>query len=104
MDRILPSFSLGGRHGPDNPFLRAELMSVLRRGPQCKSVDVQRLLNRRASLLGVDGGDDILGVALESGCNAPVLEALLLACAPVSTQDRQNLPTAAPTPEKGRSR
>lgn len=65
--------------------LHEELLRELRRGPQCiERIDViMHLIEEQADLLSRQGSEDVLTVALRSRCPTHVVEALLLAQAPL---------------------
>eukprot|EP00929_Paragymnodinium_shiwhaense_P091422 TRINITY_DN51396_c0_g1_i1.p1 TRINITY_DN51396_c0_g1~~TRINITY_DN51396_c0_g1_i1.p1 ORF type:complete len:3437 (-),score=883.73 TRINITY_DN51396_c0_g1_i1:237-10547(-) len=99
--RIRPPFMAsehGGRPDAAEALLKADLLKQLRLGPKCSRRDVQGLLQRRASVLSVPGGEDVLSVALKSGCEASVVEALLAANAPA---ERPGAPPPQPSAEGG---
>lgn len=83
LERLRPPFSAAGPRDCGCNFLRAELLRELRRGSQCARRRVQGLLQGRANVLGVEGGEDVLSVALQRGCSADVVEVLLAANAPI---------------------
>lgn len=80
---VRPALDIAGPRNHVGDFLRAELQRELRRGTHCSRSQVQVLMEAKANLLAVEGGDDLLASALRHKCHPAIIEALLVAHAPV---------------------